>query len=191
MLLLIHGAKRSGKDTFAGILKELVPESKVHSFADPLKEIISKTFSISLEVLDKLKNTEDLKIVFESPTEKYTTKLNMRNILQNFGTEGMKPIFGDAVWADLLKSKYDAYNNNDILVSVPDFRVPEEFGSLSKSSTSDIVTVKIERPGLESNDYHITENGLKDFKFDYIVLNDGTLDDLRAEAVAFLDYLQV
>ena len=188
MIILIHGRKRSGKDTLAGILKELESSFILKSFAGPLKEITAKSFELSLDTVEYLKNNEDIKLGFRSPQEKLCTGKSMRNFLQNLGTEAIKPIFGDDVWAKLLIKDYDK-TSQDLVV--PDFRVIEEYASLSQDlGSDDLVTIKITRPEVEeSGDLHVTEQGLADFKFDYCIHNDGTLDDLRAEAVAFIDFL--
>lgn len=189
MIVLIHGRKRSGKDTFASILKELKPELEIYSFAQPLKEITAKSFGITLKVLDDLKNDESIKIGFRSPNAKMCTGNSVRNFLQNLGTEAMKPIFGDDVWADLAIKHYNTLPEGSIM-AVPDFRVPEEYEAI-KALGLPILTVKINRDCVEvSGDTHITENGLaEDFEFDFIVDNNGTLDDLRTEAVELLDKL--
>ena len=196
MIILIHGLKRSGKDTFASILKELEPVVEIKPFAGPLKEITAKAFDLSPDVIDYLKNDESIKIGFRSPQEKMCTGNSMRNFLQNLGTEAMKPIFGDYVWAKLFTDSYLKSPDGTVFVA-PDFRVIEEYNYITSETITanadalDVVTVKIQRAEAEgSGDTHISENGLKDFKFDYVVDNNGTLEDLRAEAVDFLDYLK-
>ena len=196
MIILIHGLKRSGKDTFASILKELESAVEIKPFAGPLKEITAKAFDLSLDVVDYLKNDESIKIGFISPQEKICTEKTMRNFLQNLGTEAMKPIFGDYVWAKLFTDSYLKSPEGCIFVA-PDFRVIEEYQYIISEAVTanadviDVVTVKIQRDEVaESGDLHITEQGLADFKFDYYVDNNGTLDDLREEAVDFLDYLK-
>lgn len=188
MIVLIHGKKRSGKDTLAGILKELEPRLTVKSFAGPLKEITAKSFDISLETVDYLKNNEDIKIEFTDSKEKLCTGNSVRNFLQNLGTEAIKPIFGNDVWAKLL---IEGYNTQTHLL-VPDFRVIEEYNTLTDVLGNDeIITVNIIRPDAEiSGDTHITEQGLANFKFDYSIVNEGSLDDLRAEATEFLAHLK-
>lgn len=196
MIILIHGLKRSGKDTFASILKELEPAVEIKPIAGPLKEITAKAFDLAPSVVDYLKNDESIKIGFRSPQEKMYTGKTMRNFLQNLGTEAMKPIFGDYVWAKLFTDSYLKSPKGCIFVA-PDFRVIEEYQYIiseaitANADALDVVTVKIQRDEAEeSGDLHITEQGLADFNFDYLIDNNGTLEDLRAEAVEFLDYLQ-
>lgn len=195
MIILVNGLKRSGKDTFAAIMKELIPQAEVHAFAEPLKEITAKSFGLPLDVIEKLKNDESVKIGFRSPNEKMCTGNSMRNFLQNLGTEAMKPIFGDDVWATLLLKKYLNSPKGTIFI-VPDFRVIEEYTTLTSTPITanldkvELVTLSISRDVVQnSGDCHVTEQGIKDFVFDWEVDNNGSLDDLRAEAIDFLDYV--
>lgn len=196
MIILIHGYKRSGKDTFASILKELLPQAEVHAFAEPLKEITAKSFALPLDLIEKLKNDEAVKIGFRSPNEKLCTGNSMRNFLQNLGTEAMKPIFGDYVWAKLFTDRYLKSPVGTVFIA-PDFRVIEEYQYIiseaitANADALDVVTVVVQRAEAEgSGDTHVTEQGLKSFNFDWTIDNNGTLDDLRAEAVEFLDFIK-
>ena len=188
MVILIHGKKRSGKDTSAEIIQKLVPEAIIKPFAGPLKEITAKSFNLTLDTIDYLKNDESIKIGFKSPNEKMCTDISMRNFLQNLGTEAIKPIFGEDVWAKLFADYYSTLPPKSILIA-PDFRVQEEYDYLqSVLDFKEVVTGKIVRQEVEdSGDTHVTEQGLADFKFDYTIHNDGTLADLRVELVDLLD----
>jgi len=178
-IILINGKKRAGKDFFAEKLQEELYKSQktsaVMSFAKPIKQIIAATFGITEKELEDYKNdTENYGIEINSypnnqpqVTIEYT---NFRKILQNFGTEGMKPIFGDAIWARLLKEK--AMESSVDYIIVPDFRfLIEDIGD---------VTVKIINEDFDnSSDTHASENELNDFKFDYTIDNTGykNIDD--------------
>jgi len=156
--ILINGKKRSGKDFFAKMLsqelKKLGYSSEVMSFADPIKDIISTTLGISLEVLDEYKNKQAVLSIDG------TECTNLRSVLQMFGTEAMKKYFGEHVWVNLLMSK--ANKSNDFII-VPDFRFLKEF---IKNS----ITIKI----LNNHNFidtHISENELNDFRTDYVLDN--------------------
>lgn len=195
MIILIHGLKRHGKDSLADLLVELEPGLKKIGFADPMKRILAKTLGISLEDLDKLKNDESIKLAYaKSPDSVKLLETTFRNVLQWFGTEAMKPEFGDEVWAEKLLRDYKLQymkTGKEPMFVVPDFRLQEEYDYLEQElGSADIVTIKITRPNIEpTGDVHSSENGLKDFKFDYEIENEGTLDDLRVSAVDFLDFL--
>jgi hypothetical protein len=69
-----------------------------------MKQIISTTFGITLEQLDVLKN-EETRIALDDEFGETFDTTTFRRILQRFGTEGMKPVFGDDVWAKLGANK--------------------------------------------------------------------------------------
>jgi hypothetical protein len=171
-LILINGKKRSGKDHFAQMMQteldKLGKTSAIMSFADPIKEIISETFDISLEQLDQLKNDATPIGIQEATYDGYDCLYlsNFRLILQKFGTEAMKKQFGEDVWPNLLLERASKADADFILV--PDFRflcenIPGGF------------TVKIRNDDIEKNctDNHRSENELNDFKFMYTLDNTG------------------
>ena len=59
LVILVNGLTRSGKDTFADYIVKHYNFTK-KSFAGNIKYILAKTFDISLEELDYLKNKETL-----------------------------------------------------------------------------------------------------------------------------------
>lgn len=152
-IILINGKKRAGKDYIANILKEKLGNCEIMHYADALKQIISKTFEISLEELDNYKN-ENVEITFNG---KRTT---FRRILQCFATEAIKPVFGNNIWKRIVLEKIKETNAEYIII--PDFRFPEEYIEGS-------YTVKV--LGGEQLDNHISEHALNNFKFDYIIDN--------------------
>jgi len=104
-IILIGHKKRQGKDTFANMLADLTG-GKIIRFADPMKQIIADTFSITLEELEKLKNDEQF-LMHVCHHQTY------RDILQRFGSEAMKKQFGSDVWADLaVDSVIDALDDH-------------------------------------------------------------------------------
>ena len=148
-VILINGLARSGKDYLASLLQEhLTNEGKsveVMHFAEPLKQIIADTFYISLEQLDEYKNASDrfkLNIV-DYQSGDHEELSNFRTILQRFGTEGMKPVFGSNIWAKILTDKVEASTANTILI--PDFRFDEELECLTESlkDTTSIRTIQV------------------------------------------------
>jgi len=168
-IILINGKKRSGKDYFAKLLQDELYKNKktscIMGFADPIKEIISKTLNISLSDLDTFKNTKEKIIVQKNGFQEIT---DFRQVLQTFGTEAMKPIFGEGVWVKLFLSR--AHSSHVDFVIVPDFRfISEEISE---------ITVKIRNDEIDyaCEDSHTSENELNDFKFKYTIDNSGYRD---------------
>lgn len=152
-IILINGKKRAGKDYIANILKEKLGNCEIMHYADSMKQIIADTFEISLEELDNYKN-ENVEITFNGK------RITFRRVLQCFATEAIKPVFGNNIWKRIVLEKIKETNAEYIII--PDFRFPEEY-------IEDSLTVKV--LGGDTNDTHISESALNDFKFDYIIDN--------------------
>ena len=175
-ILLLNGLPRSGKDTLADYLVEHKGYQKL-SFATPLKQIMASTFGISIDSLETYKNSpEEYKIVTECRNE-YCVPIkttDYRAILQRFGTEGMKPFFGDDVWAnvtyELIKnSKHDKF-------VVADFRFLVEYIP-QKNLKLKTILIKDKRDlPLEghASDVELYQNK---FLFDKVIKNTGTLEE--------------
>ena len=175
-IILINGKKRSGKDHIANCLcknlKDINKTCTILHFADALKEILAITFNITLEELDTYKNNET-KLVFDEKS------LDFRQLLQRFGTDAMQSIFGKNVWRNYIEEKIKTLKCDYVLI--PDFRFKHEYIENSFS-----IYVK----GGISNDSHISENELNDFKFDYII--DNTLKcNIDNEIIKLINLIEV
>ncbi len=181
-IILIAGKKRSGKDTLAKFLSDNMNNSIILRFADPMKSILATTLGISLKELEDGKNNEDA----------CTKTLSYREVLQNFGSEGMKPFFGEDVWGKLMVHNIIiALDNTVENIIIPDFRFEEEFEVLRNFLHRDNVsTVLVERPNLTHNDSHSSENSLNNFDFDYKVVNNGTIEEYAESARDLMSYLK-
>lgn len=175
-LILINGKKRSGKDYIASELESTLSSQNkkvgIMSFAEPLKNIIAKTFDISDIELEKYKNNdEDYGLVIQAyPNNQPICNIkyiDFRTILQRFGTEAMKPIFGDNVWAKILYTKV-LESDYDIVI-VPDFRFKIEY--IPKYETIDIFKLRVINNKVLNDDIHSSETELNDWKFDLEIDN--------------------
>jgi len=173
-IILIAGQKRAGKDYIGKIIKKET-KGKILSFANTIKDIISVTFGITREELDLYKNQDfryGIDIFKLQNTYRYEVKtLSFREILQRFGTEAMKPIFGKNIWVKLVKKKIKLSNKDCFII--PDFRFLEEYKGIKKLKYKNykIITIKVINNNLVKNDKHSSEKSLEDFKFDYILDN--------------------
>ena len=179
LIVLVSGKKRSGKDYFANMLKDYRSDIKVMSFADPLKKIVADTFNISLTELEQYKNNPE-DVTLPLPNGSIT---NFRLILQRFGTEAMKPIFGDDIWQRLLIEEANKCSEN--IIVVPDFRFPEE-------KVEGAITVRIiGSSDISDGDAHPSEVSLEGFDFDYYI--DNSMKDpeaLRLQVKKFIGVLE-
>ncbi len=186
IVILLSGYKRSGKDYSAGLLDfgltEKACNTKIMSFASPMKEIIAQTFNISLSDLDKYKNDPDNYRIHIKDDSTRIFETTFRGILQRFGTEGMKPTFGDNVWGDLVVAKIQASDRDTFII--PDWRFNSEWSVMN--ANFNVITVRVN--GADVNkDLHSSETGLDNFDFDFVLDNteyDGRLQRQIKELIA-------
>ena len=166
-LILVSGKKRSGKDFTTNLMAESLRSNgcsvEIKSFAAPMKQIAATIFGISLDRLDELKNEPDSYIDLTHLPTLTTDTTHMRTVLQKLGTEAIKPLFGDNVWAKLMEN-YLATCTADYVI-VPDFRFLVEHIKPS-------ITVRIQCNLADHTDSHASEIELDDFAFDYVLNND-------------------
>ena len=196
-IVLINGAKRSGKDFTANLLKEKLGVNHTTdtlSFATPLKQIVADTFGISLEELEMFKNEYqdygvEVKVYPNNQPSSVLQYTNFREILQRFGTEGMKPIFGESVWADIMADK--CFDSESDYIFIPDFRFNVESDAIKKLDEDNhgfkIVTLKIRNDDIDTTDAHASERELDDYKFDYTIDNTGHTDKLSDYVDSFIN----
>lgn len=179
-LILINGLPRSGKDTVADyICQKYAIEKK--SFADSLKNIICGTFNISREELDTMKNEP-----YHFPVHFGEHKTDFRELLQRFGTEGMKPVFGNSVWADILYKR--VLESSQYTTIVPDFRFLSEY---KPQAGIRIHTVLIKDDRELPKEGHASDVELyqNNFTFDTIIENTGSIQDLYKEVDKELSWI--
>ena len=137
-VILISGRKRSGKDFVADILaQELRGQYKtveILSFATPLKQVVASTFNITLKQLEEYKNAEDdvLCRIDNAKIHHNLHTISMRKLLQRFGTEATKPIFGVNVWGELMLKAVQ--NSSADYIIIPDYRFDEEYAYLAQNN---------------------------------------------------------
>jgi len=191
-IVLINGKKRSGKDFSASMLEEKLDSTLKLSFATPLKQIVADTFGITLEALEEFKNNHteyDIKCMAypnNQPQVNFLTT-DFREILQRFGTEGMKPVFGTDVWAkialDLVKE------SKEEVIIIPDFRFNIESDVIKNNPFGiNVVTLKIKNDDVDGGeDLHASERELDSYLFDYIIDNTGYSEDLSDYLDSFIN----
>ena len=190
-IILINGAKRSGKDFTASLLEEKLKNITKISFATPLKQIIADTFGISLEDLDEMKNNfseYDMQFMAYPNNQKAFVfgEMNFRTLLQRFGTEGMKPVFGDSVWADITLNL--ANDSEEEFIIIPDFRFNIESDVIKNNPYGiKVVTLKIRNDDINTTDAHASERELDDYTFDYTIDNTGHNPNLSDYLDSFIN----
>lgn len=183
-------------------LKKWPFKNKWHitAFAKPLKETLSiimnkpvcwfdnrqnkENMYVNLQTLktyQKFKLHDDLKLS-ESKFQKLLKTenpipqeylLSIRQLMQYYGTSVIRRFLGDKVWINATLNKT---NNHNLIVS--DLRFKIELEEIKKRGGCCIYIVRNgTEPGLHSSEREVIEMN-NDKQFDYIVCNDGDLEDL-------------
>lgn len=163
-IILFSGNARSGKDYISEKLKSHLEKTNSvckFAFADLLKQYLCILFNISLDELDKLKNTEE---IFTK------NNLTMRDLLQRFGTELFVNTIDKYYWTKQVANKILTTNSKYFIIS--DFRFLHEL-DISNYLPNDCIikTVKIVNFEQIKSSSHLSEKNLDNFKFDVIINN--------------------
>jgi hypothetical protein len=170
MIIGLSGYAQSGKDTIANYLVENYGFTRV-AFADPMREAlyalnpriydIPELSGVSLQWLVDRMGWDFVKV--DSP--------ETRGLLQRFGTEVGRKLWGENFWVDKAMEKID---NLDRVV-VTDVRFPNEYDAIKNS---DGQVWRVSKPGVSAVNAHASETSLDDFFFDWTIPNYGTKEDL-------------
>jgi len=178
--------KQSGKDTFANVLCEYLPDSVICSFATPLKHYCMEVYGLTREQCwgtDEQKNTLTRvtpRDIGMPPDD--NTFLSARSVLQHVGVT-MRESFHVDVWAWVPFMVDWGYTK---FVIIPDVRFENE-ARLIQDHGGELLHLK--RPG-SPDDTHISECALQDWKWDRVVSNDGDLARLRRKGARHAGRIQ-
>ena len=210
-IFLISGKLRSGKNQFADYVKEIA-ESKgmtvnTDLFAKSLKEWCNEDFRALTEYLNdilnltieelhnfktliglrSLENTiQRLKDHITKDENWYENKNPItRILLQTYGTEIFRKRVDQEWWVKQLKNRV-LQSNSDITL-ITDVRFPNEIECFKKDIPKDftVTTIRINRNLNREASFneHESEKALDNYnEFNYVIDNNGTLEDLREEA---------
>ena len=166
-IYLISGKARHGKTTTALMIKKYLEKKGIKSVVTSYGKYIKM---YTKEITDWDGNEEN----------------KPRDILQQLGTEIIREKLGkNEYFVRRLDEDMDIYNEFVSAVMIDDVRLPIEIDYFKEKYPSRVKTIHIERKNFENDlsieqKNHATEVGLDNyFKYDYTILNDGTLDDLN------------
>ena len=157
-IFIVNGHPKSGKTTFEDILDDYLPSMKYSSVTN------IKRMARLCGYDDNIKSEKDRK--FLSDLKKLTTEYS------DYAFEGIK------------QTVQYFHNQDRYRVLFIDIREPEEIERAVKAfgaKTVFIENVKAEPVVSNSSDARVTE-----YPYDYIVKNNGTLEELRIEVVRFI-----
>ena len=174
LVIGIAGKKRSGKDTVAQMLMQCAEKVGIkatkRAFADALKE------ECATMVVGHLPEEIAIDVLKEMCTDEKKEKFRL--LLQWWGTEFKRKMVSDTYWLDKLQNWILQHCNTEReVVVVPDVRFLNEVEMIKQLGG---VVIKIHRPGITTEDNHISETGLDDYKdWDGIITNNSDLEALE------------
>lgn len=161
-VVCISGKAQHGKDTTAGMMKTVLEDMGysvlIAHYGDLLKYVCKTFFNWNGEKDDY-----------------------GRSLLQKVGTDiirTQRPNY----WVDFIKDMLTMFHSEWDFVLIPDSRFPNEIDSL-KQAGLDVIHIRIRRENFESpltaeQQSHPSETALDNVIPDFLIVNDGTLDDL-------------
>lgn len=212
MIIGISGKKQTGKDTVGHIIECLCSEldvtdmkkafeegmgesffSKVISvkFADKLKDMVCLLIGCSSEDLEdeRFKNTQ-LDDIWWKEGEPITPRI----MLQKLGTDAIRNHFHKDTWVNATLVDYDKQhmfrpmNENELpLWIVTDMRFPNELKAIKDRNG---ITIRVNRLNI-IQDNHPSETALDESTFDYIIHNDGDMNDLVDSVYSVLQHSNI
>jgi len=164
-IITISGKAQHGKDTFANMIKNATTGQRVAilHFADYLK-LLAKTAYGWNGIKDDAGRT----------------------LLQHLGTDIIRERMPD-FWVVIMSTTIFALDNEFDVVILPDTRFKNEVWGMRELPFS-CLSISIVRPNFdngltEEQKNHRSENDLNDYKFDCIIENNGSLEDLKYKAL--------
>ena len=204
MIIGVCGFIGSGKDTIADYLTNF-HEFRRESFANTLKDAVSQVFGWDRTMLEG--RTKQAREWREQVDPWWAERLNMPNLtprlmLQLWGTEVCRKGFHDDIWIASLENKLRTSTDN---IVISDCRFPNEIKSI-KSAGGIVVRVKrgpepewynaaesmnagewgnmdwaISKDKIARLGIHASETAWVGTRFDYVLDNNGTIDELIAQ----------
>lgn len=172
-LIGVSGKKRSGKDEFFKIFNDF--SGNIYDctkFAGKLKTICSI-----------ITGQPEFKFYDGTYCDEYLPDWNMtvREIQQLIGTELFRNTLDKDVW---VKSLFVDFKPNDKWI-ITDVRFPNEIEAIKKHGG---IIIRIENPNINNSNTHSSETSLDNYNdWDYIIRNDGTLDEYKTKIKNFYE----
>ena len=212
MIIGINGYSNSGKDAVGAIIQylqcsppiqvsieevcakysdyeELLDEQsewEIRKFAGKLKDIASHLTGIDIEDFE---DQEFKKTLLGSEWG-----MTVREFLQKLGTDALRTGLHDNVWVNALMADYIPIEYGDDEQPhlpnwiITDVRFPNEAQAIKDKGG---IVVRINRTGVEPINNHSSEVGLDHWNFDYKIVNNSDLFDLKENVKSILKHIKV
>lgn len=181
-LIALGGLAGSGKDTAASLLVENHGFERI-AFADKLKEALyelnptvltGRSSGVNLPCYEPLQDVVDA----FGWDEAKTLFPEVRRLLQRIGTEMGRNLFGENFWVDLVKAQLKGHGS----YVITDCRFMNESRFVTRNNG---LVALVRRSGVVPINDHPSE--WLDIDPDYIVVNDGTVEELKQTIVDLVD----
>ena len=169
MLVGITGKKGVGKDTVAGILSKKYGLKHL-AFADPIREV------------GKVLGFTDHEMCVDKEAYNEIWRVSWRMFAQQFGTDFMREKMYRLGWIKLMNAKIEKYKN----VVISDVRFDNEAEEIKEKGG---IILRID-DGIESDDKHQSEKGIKDEYVDVTIFNKKeNINQLKADVLIAMEVL--
>ena len=212
MIIGINGYSNSGKDTVGIIIQYLKcinkenvsieeaiknyedyeewleekSEWEIRKFAGKLKDIASHLTGIDIE------DFEDQE--FKKTNLEPEWGMTVREFLQKLGTDALRTGLHDNVWVNALMADYKPTEYGDDEQPhlpnwiITDCRFPNEAQVIKDKGG---IIIRIDRPGVKPINNHPSEVGLDHWNFDYKIVNNSDLFELKENVKSILKHIKV
>lgn len=172
MIIGLSGYARSGKDTVAGMLMGLHGYERV-AFADKIRELL---YEMDPLVMHNYMDFRLQDVIDSKGWEIAKTEFpEVRRLLQDLGV-GARKLFGDTFWVDQVVGQFGhSWWGYDTNVVITDVRFINEAQAI-KGKGGQIW--RINRPGTEAINDHVSEHDLDGWDFDVVIENDSDMPAL-------------
>jgi hypothetical protein len=182
MIIGINGYAGSGKDTVGTILQQIDRDShwEIKKWAGKLKQVAELLTGIPIEKFEdqEFKKTN----LGKQWNDRINNPMSVRDFLQKLGTEGLRDGLHTNTWVNALMADYKcvpadrAPNGWDCPNwIITDTRFPNEAQAIKDAGG---IIIRVTRPGIGPVNDHPSETGLNQWKFDYEIQNDSSLNEL-------------
>ena len=167
MIIGLSGYAQSGKDTVAELLCSNYGFKRI-SFALPMRDAI---YTLNPIVANGNRVSD---LVDEYGWDIAKANPEVRRLLQVFGTEVGRELFGERFWIDQAFKRAEEYQR----VVFSDVRFPNEAKAILQRSGD---MWRINRHNHLAVNTHKSEHAMDNFMFKHVLYNDGTIDELADE----------
>lgn len=197
----LTGRKRSGKDTVATFIEEYLSDHPMYKGSKIRRLAFADKLRGAMEALDPWLCASSYPALLSDVLSAYggweEAKCSMwggelRRLLQRGGEEMGRKCLGERTWINFIVQEFfDMYGDQEaaIITDVRYANEADEIRSFERWSTFYSFIIKVDRPDTGTDVYssHPSEAGVDDIDADVLIVNRGTLEDLRNEVRDVMD----